>query len=539
MQRSKCSRRSLTSWTSGDRLLQQGWGDDMGEILTSSTAPADLDNFGTHGNYVSGEWGPSVSGRTFIRRDPSDTRATVGTFAESDQSDVDEAVRAARAAQPDWNGVPAPKRGEILFRFGQLLARDKEFVARQVTREMGKVIEESRGDVQEAIDLAFLYAGEGRRLFGETAPSELRDKWAMSVREAIGVAGIITPWNVPVAIPALRLMPALIAGNTVVWKPASDSPSSAVMLVRLLAEAGIPPGVVNLVTGSGNNVGLPLAQHPDVDVIAFTGSTEVGRQVAAAAAAGLKRVTLELGGKNAIAVMADADLDLVVESVVWAAFGTSGQRCTACSRLVVEEPIADRLLARLSDRVSALRLGPGLDTRTQVGPLVNHAAVERVARYVEIGRADGRLVCGGDAPEGDLANGHYVVPTIVDGLGADHVLAQDEVFGPLLTLIRVPDYPAAVEAVNATRYGLSSSIFTTDLHRAFRAMRDFRTGLVYVNGGTIGAETQLPFGGMKETGNGHRDAGRAGLDNFTEWKTLYVDYSGRLQRAQIDNQAPS
>lgn len=490
----------------------------------------------TH-NHIDGVWRPSASGERFSSYDPADRDRALGWFASSDPADVDAAVAAALRAQVGWERVPAPRRGEILFRFADLLANAKESLSRLVTLEMGKVIEESRGDVQEAIDLAYLYAGEGRRLFGETAPSELPDKAAFSVRAPVGVAAIITPWNVPIAIPALRLMPALIAGNAVVWKPSSETPGCAATVVRLLVEAGVPSGVVNLLTGHGDVVGMALAQHPDVDAVAFTGSSAVGRTIAMSAAQALKRVTLELGGKNAIAVMEDADLDLVVESVLWAAYGTTGQRCTACSRLIVVEAIADRLVDRLAERTVALRLGHGLNPSTEVGPLVNEAARRKTERYVELARRDARLVCGGEVPlDGPLARGWFVTPAIVDGVPVGHPLAQDEIFGPVLSVIRVPDYEAAAVAVNSTRYGLSSSIFTNDLRLAWRAMRDFRTGIVYVNGGTIGAETQLPFGGIRDTGNGHRDSGRVGLDNFTEWKTLYVDYSGRLQRAQIDNQ---
>jgi alpha-ketoglutaric semialdehyde dehydrogenase len=489
------------------------------------------------GNVIAGDWQPALNGRTYAKHDPADTRVGLGSYARSDDADVEAAVHAARSAQPAWRAVPAPRRGEILFRFAQLLAAAKEDISRIVTLEMGKVIEESRGDVQEAIDLAYLYAGEGRRLLGETAPSELSDKFTMSVREPVGVVAIITPWNVPVAIPALKLMPALVSGNAVVWKPASDTPGCAAEMVRLLIDAGVPPGVINLVTGFGEEVGASLAQHPGVDAVAFTGSSAVGRQIAAAGGGSLKRVTLELGGKNALAVMADADLDLAVESIIWAAYGTSGQRCTACSRLVVEDTVADKLLDMLAERVSTLRLGPGIDPSTEVGPLVSAAAVAKVERYMDLARHEGRIVVGGDSiASPELAHGHFVKPTIVDGVRADHPLAQEEIFGPLLSVIRVPDYETAAEVVNATAYGLSSGIFTRDLRLAFRALRDFSTGLVYVNSGTIGAETQLPFGGTKDTGNGHRDSGRAGLDNFTEWKTMYVDYSGRLQRAQIDNQ---
>jgi alpha-ketoglutaric semialdehyde dehydrogenase len=495
----------------------------------------------TYGDFIGGEWCSSVTGRTFSSLDPADTRDVVGHFQASSAADVAAAVRAAGEAFPAWRRTPAPRRGEILYRFGSLLLEHKERLARHMTREMGKVLAEARGDVQEGIDIAFLMAGEGRRLFGDTVPSELPDKWAMSIREPLGVAGIITPWNFPIAIPCWKMMPALVAGNTVVWKPASDTPGCAVLLVELMAEAGFPPGVVNLVTGSGGEVGDALVESPDVQVISFTGHTETGQAIAAKAGRRLKRLSLELGGKNGIVVLDDADLGLAVEGIVWSAFGTTGQRCTACSRLIVQAGVADALLELLSARVAGLRLGSGLDPAVDVGPLINAAAVEKVAAYAELGRTRHRLLIGG-AAAGDqpgLEHGHFFQPTIVDGVEPMDRLAQEEIFGPLLSMIRVPDYAAAVTALNQTRYGLSSSIFTNDVGIAFRAMRDFETGIVYINAGTIGAETHLPFGGTKGTGNGHREAGHAALDTFTEWKAIYVDYSGRLQRAQIDNQPGS
>jgi aldehyde dehydrogenase (NAD+) len=381
-------------------------------------------------------------------------------------------------------------------------------------------------------------AGEGRRLFGETVPSELPDKWAMSIREPVGVAGLITPWNFPMAIPCWKLMPALVSGNTVVLKPASDTPHCAVLLVELLDEAGFPAGTVNLVTGSGEQVGMALVESPDVQVISFTGNGETGRRIASMAARRFKRVSLELGGKNGIIVLADADLDLAVDGIVWSAFGTTGQRCTACSRVIVEESVADELVRRLAERADSLRLGPGLDDTTDVGPLINARALEKVAGYAELARDEAEVVTGG-APATDrpgLEYGHFFAPMVVDRVMPMSRLAQEEIFGPLLSIIRVPGYEEAVTVLNQTRYGLSSSIYTRDTNRAFRAMRDLETGIVYVNAGTIGAETHLPFGGMKGTGNGHREAGHAALDTFTEWKSIYVDYSGRLQRAQIDNQ---
>lgn len=500
--------------------------------------PSALADAPSYGNFIDGDWRPSVTGRTFTSLDPADERDVVGCFQASSAADVAAAVQAAGLAYPGWRRTPAPRRGEILYRFGALLVEHKERLARHMTREMGKVLTEARGDVQEGIDICFLMAGEGRRLFGDTVPSELPDKWAMSIREPLGVAGIITPWNFPMAIPCWKMMPALVAGNTVVWKPASDTPGCAVLLVELMAEAGFPAGVVNLVTGSGAEVGEALVESPDVPVLSFTGHTETGRAIAGRAASRLKRLSLELGGKNGIVVLADADLDLAVDGILWSAFGTTGQRCTAASRLIVEERVAEPLLERLAERTLSLRLGSGLDPEVDIGPLINAAALTKVGGYADLARRQHRVVVGGSAARGrsGLEHGHFFEPTIVDGVEPMDRLGQEEVFGPLLSVIRVPDYAAAVVALNQTPYGLSSSIFTADVNLAFRAMRDFETGIVYVNAGTIGAETHLPFGGTKHTGNGHREAGHAALDTFTEWKAIYVDYSGRLQRAQIDNQ---
>jgi alpha-ketoglutaric semialdehyde dehydrogenase len=491
-----------------------------------------------HGNRIGGEWRTANSGMVFESHDPADDRQVLGTFAASDASDVAAAVRAADDALVGWRRTPAPKRGEILYQFGALMTQNKERLARAMTAEMGKVIVEARGDVQEGIDIAYLMAGEGRRLFGDTVPSELPDKWAMSVREPIGVAGLITPWNFPMAIPCWKLMPALISGNTVVLKPSSDTPGCALLLVELLEEAGLPPGVVNVVTGPGEAAGMALVESPDVPVISFTGNGATGKRIAEAAGRRLKRLSLELGGKNAIVVLADADLDLAVEGILWSAFGTTGQRCTACSRVVVQDSVADALVQRLVHRAAALRVGPGADPRTQVGPLINAAAVAKVAGYVDIGRQDGaELLTGGERATGPgLEHGHFFQPTIFDRVDPMCRLGQEEVFGPVLSIIRVADYDRAVTVVNQVRYGLSSSIYTRDANTAFRAMRDLGTGIVYVNAGTIGAETHLPFGGTRQTGNGHREAGHAALDTFTEWKSIYVDFSGRLQRAQIDNQ---
>ena len=487
--------------------------------------------------FIAGEWVDSISGQTFESVNPADRRDVVGRFQAGTNADAGMAIRAAEMAFPRWKATPAPKRGEILYAFAELMRDNKERLSRAMTREMGKVLAEARGDVQEGIDIAYLMAGEGRRMFGDTVPSELPDKWAMSIRAPIGIVGIITPWNFPVAIPCWKMMPALVAGNTVVFKPASDTPHCATLVVELMEQAGFPAGVVNLVTGGGAEVGNAIVDSPDVKVISFTGHTSTGKSISERAAKRLKRVSLELGGKNAVVVMRDADLDLATDGILWSAFGTTGQRCTACSRVIVERPVVEPLLEKLEARAKKLRLGSGLNENVDVGPLINPAAVEKVGSYVDIGRSEGELVLGGAAAtDGDLQYGNFFSPTIFSGVMPMDRIAQEEIFGPVLSVIPVDDYEGAVTALNQTRYGLSSAIFTRDANTAFRAMRDFETGIVYVNAGTTGAETHLPFGGWKETGNGHREAGHAALDSFTEWKSIYVDFSGRLQRAQIDNQ---
>jgi len=486
--------------------------------------------------YIDGEWVDAQSGETFESVNPA-TGEVVGVFAKGGEADADRAVAAARRAFERWRKVPAPRRAEILFRAAELILRSKEDLARKMTQEMGKVLAEARGDVQEGIDMTYFIAGEGRRLYGYTTPAEMPDKAAMAVRAPIGVVAAITPWNFPFAIPTWKIIPALVAGNTVVFKPASDTPWLAYEFVRILEEAGLPRGVINLVYGPGSTAGERLIRHPDVDLISFTGSSEMGRHVAQAAGADLKRVHLELGGKNAVIVMDDADLDLAVEGILWSAFGTTGQRCTAGSRVIVHRAVRDRLVDELAQRAAKLRLGNGLDPDTDVGPLINRAAVEKVHGYVEIGRQEGAtlLVGGEPATDGDLARGNFYKPTLFVDVQPNMRIAQEEIFGPVLSVITVDDFDEAVRVNNSVAYGLSSAIFTRDVQKAFRAMRDLDTGIVYVNHGTIGAEVHLPFGGTKATGNGHREAGAAALEVYSEWKALYVDFSGRLQRAQIDD----
>jgi aldehyde dehydrogenase (NAD+) len=457
-------------------------------------------------------------------------------FERGTAEDVDRAVERAKAAFEEWRLVPAPKRGEMLFRFARLVEDHKDELALLMSREMGKVLPEAGGDVQEAIDMSLYMAGEGRRLWGQTTPSELRDKFNMSVRMPIGVVGVITPWNFPIAIPSWKITPALVCGNTVVFKPATDTPLLGERFVELLAEAGVPAGVVNIVHGSGGDVGNRIVRHPDVPVISLTGSRETGVEVTRNAAEFLKHVHLELGGKNAIVVLDDADLDLAVEGILWSAFGTSGQRCTAASRVIAQEGVYDALQSKLVAAAERLRLGPGWERDTDVGPVINKRALEKIDSYTQIGKDEGaKLLTGGEVATGNgLDKGFFYTPTIFGEVDPQMRIAQEEIFGPTTALIRVRDFDEAIRVSNGIRYGLSSSIYTRDVNKAFRAMRDLVAGITYVNAGTIGAEVHLPFGGTKETGNGHREAGQAALDFFTEWKAIYVDYSGRLQKAQID-----
>jgi acyl-CoA reductase-like NAD-dependent aldehyde dehydrogenase len=486
-------------------------------------------------NYINGKWVDAIDGVEFDRRNPA-TGELIGTFAKSTEADVNAAVQAAHDAFQRWRLYPAPKRGEILYRVGQILIERKEELAREMTEEMGKVLQETRGDVQEGIDMTFYMAGEGRRLWGQTTPSELPSKWNMSVRKPLGVVGVITPWNFPNAIPTWKIMPALVTGNTVVFKPASYTPRSAIRLVEIFEEAGLPPGVLNLVTGGGDTVGGILIKHPDVALISFTGSTGTGQQVAVEGARLMKRVSLEMGGKNAIIVMDDANLDLAVDGILWSAFGTTGQRCTAASRVIAHRAIQRQLVDRLATRAGGMRLGYGLDATVDVGPIVSEGQLERVHSYVQIGQREGaEIVTGGRiSREGELAQGHFYEPTVFNNVQPNMRIAQEEIFGPVTAVIPVSSLDEAINVANGVQYGLSASIFTNNVNNAFKAMQDIDTGILYVNAGTIGAEIHLPFGGTKATGNGHREAGQAALDIFTEWQSIYVDYSGRLQRAQID-----
>jgi aldehyde dehydrogenase (NAD+) len=490
----------------------------------------------TYSNFIDGAWVPSVSGHVFENRNPANPDDLIGLFQRSTKVDALAAVDAARRAYEHWRLVPAPRRAEVLFRAAQLIAERKEMLARDMTREMGKILDEARGDVQEAIDMTYFIAGEGRRQYGQTVPSELRDKFAMSIRQPLGVCAIITPWNFPMAIPSWKIIPALVCGNTVVFKPATLTPLSALNFVRILEEAGVPKGVVNLVTGGGEQVGDVLTHHEAVRVVSFTGSTEVGRTVSEKAAPSFKKVHLEMGGKNVIMVMDDANLELAVDGCLWGGFGTTGQRCTAASRVVVHERVYRKFVEAFVARAGALRVGDGLDPATEMGPLVSEAQRQTVERYVAIGKQEGaRLACGGrPLAAGPGQNGYFFEPTVFADVHPSMRIAQEEIFGPVVSVMPCASFEEAIEIGNGVQYGLSAAIYTQDLNRAFTAMRDLYTGIFYVNAPTIGAEVHLPFGGTKATGNGHREAGTAALDVFSEWKSVYVDFSGRLQRAQID-----
>ena len=487
-------------------------------------------------NYINGKWVDAKSGKTFENRNPANWDDLIGVFPKSGPEDVEEAVKAARKAYQSWRLVPPPKRADIIKKAADLLVQRKEEIAREMTREMGKILLETRGDVQEGIDTGYYAAGEGRRLFSYTTTSELPNKFAMAVRLPVGVAGVITPWNFPMAIPTWKIFPALVAGNTVVFKPASDTPKTATTLVQILEEAGIPEGVVNLVHGGGTDVGMAIVKHPDVDLISFTGSTAVGKIISKEASDTLKRVSLEMGGKNAQIVLEDANLELALDGVLWGAFGTAGQRCTATSRLILHEAIYDQFIEMLVERVKKLKVGNGLDESTEMGPVINEAQLNKIHQYVEIGKQEGaKLLIGGHRlTGGEYDKGWFYAPTIFVDVHPKMRIAQEEIFGPVLSVIKVKSFEEAIEVINDSTYGLSSSIYTRDVNKAFKAIRDIQAGITYINAPTIGAETHLPFGGVKQTGNGHREGGWTVFDFFTEIKTVYVDYSDKLQRAQID-----
>lgn len=487
-------------------------------------------------NYVNGTWVSPLSGKYFENISPADKNDIIGEFPESGIDDVNEAVKAAKIAFKTWKNIPAPKRGDMLRKAGDIFSRRKKELAKIMTREMGKPTFETEGDVQEAIDTCYYAASETRRLFGYTVPSEMNDKQNMSFRTPVGICGIITAWNFPIAVPSWKIIPAIAAGNTVVFKPSKDAPHSGVIFAEILEEAGIPKGVFNVVFGKGS-MGNMIVEHPDVDLIGFTGSTEVGKSIAGTCGKLNKKCSLEMGGKNAQIVMPDANFEIALEGVLWGAFGTTGQRCTATSRLILHKDIYDEFLNLLIEKAKKLRLGDGLKDGTDVGPVIHESALNKVESYVEIGKNEGaRLVLGGKKPEDqNLPEGNFFEPTIFADVTRDMRLFQEEIFGPVLSVIKADDYDHAIELQNAVDFGLSSAIYTKDVNLAFRAMKEIEAGITYINAPTIGAEAHMPFGGVKGTGNGHREGGWTVFDIFTEWKTVYVDFSDKLQRAQIDN----
>ena len=502
--------------------------------------PADLSSTQSRvfKNFIDGEWVESSTGETFENRNPADTRDLVGIFQKSNRADVNAAVDAAKRAFAKWRLVPAPRRAEIVFRAAEILIERKEDYARDMTREMGKVLAETRGDVQEAIDAAYYNAGEGRRMFGPTVPSEMPNKFAMAVRQPIGVCGMITPWNFPMAIPSWKLLPAIVCGNTCVIKPAQDTPLSTFNLVRALTDAGLPKGVINIVSGFGAEVGTPLAEHPDVRAVSLTGSSAVGKIIGGIAAQSFKHCSLELGGKNPMIVLDDANLDLAIEGALWGAFGTTGQRCTATSRIILQKRIYAEFVDRLVDRAKKLKVGNGLDETVQMGPAINQKQLQTDLEYVEIGKNEGaKLVCGGHRlDKGDYQYGWFMEPTIFIDVDRKMRIGQEEIFGPVVSIIPCDGMEDAVEIANGIEYGLSSAIYTKDVNKAFAAIRDLYAGITYINAPTIGAEVHLPFGGTKATGNGHREGGIGAIEFYTEWKSVYVDYSDKLQKAQIDRE---
>jgi alpha-ketoglutaric semialdehyde dehydrogenase len=488
-------------------------------------------------NFINGEFVEARGGKGIENRNPANTDELVGMFPASTAADMTAAVDAAKAAYPKWRLMPAPKRAEILYRAAEILIKRKEQYSEDMTREMGKVLAETRGDVQEAIDMTYLMAGEGRRQFGQTTPSELPNKFAMSVRTPIGVTGLITPWNFPMAIPSWKIAPALVTGNTVVIKPAEDTPLSTYNFAQVLKEAGLPDGVLNVVYGEGPVVGAALLSNPDVNLVSFTGSTEVGRIVSVACAPTFKKCHLEMGGKNIIIVMDDANLDLAVDGAVWGGFGTTGQRCTAASRVAVHKKVYAEFVEKFVARVKALKVGDGLNPATDMGPCINEQQLKTVMSYVEIGKNENaKLAAGGHRLEsGAHAKGWFHEPTVFVDCEPGMRICQEEIFGPVVSVMPFDSFEEALRIANGVNYGLSAAIYTRNVNNAFVAQRDIETGIVYVNAPTIGAETHLPFGGIKNTGNGHRESGEAALDFYSEWKSIYIDYSDRLQRAQIDN----
>jgi methylmalonic acid semialdehyde dehydrogenase len=481
----------------------------------------------TYQNYIGGQWVESASGRTYQITNPALKSSVVGQFQVSTPEDALQAVAAAQEALRGWADTPAPVRAQVLYRALDLLGKRADEIARTITTEEGKPLADAQGEVKRAMNIIEYAAGEGRRMFGYTTPSELPSTVAYTVRRPLGVVAIITPWNFPIAIPAWKIAPALICGNTLVFKPASSTPLSAVKLVEVFAEAGLPPGVLNLITGPGASVGNAIVESPQVNGISFTGSTEIGTDIYARGARLLKKVQCEMGGKNAVILLADADLDKALGGIVQGAFGSTGQRCTATSRAIVEEPIYDQFMEQLLDRASKLKIGNGLDSDVDVSPLSNESQLQKVLEYIGIGAEEGaRLAYGGHALTGGIYDeGYYVEPTVFTEVTPQMRIAQEEIFGPVLTVFKAKDLEDAVQISNNVKFGLSSSVYTKDLPRAFKYINTVEAGMVHVNAPTLGGEVHLPFGGMKSSGVGQREQGTEAVDFFSEVITVYIDYA--------------
>ncbi len=485
-------------------------------------------------NFINGRWVESRSPRSSERRNPANLDEVIGLAPLSTREETREAIAAAREAFPSWRDTPAPARGRVIAKAALVMEQQKDELARLMTREEGKTLKDSLGEVQKSINILEFMAGEARRIGGETLPSELPKNFAYTLKQPLGVVAAITPWNFPVSIPVWKIAPALIAGNTVVFKPATLTPFTGAKVVQIFEQAGVPAGVLNMVVGSGGEVGDELLQHPDVRALSFTGSNEVGSELYAQGARRMKKCQCEMGGKNPLVILADADLPLAVESAVFGAFASTGQRCTATSRVVVEEPVADQFVKLLVERAGKLRVGNGLEPGVDMGPAVDEGQLKTDLHYIEVGKKEAKLLLGGERLSGNgYDRGYFVAPTIFDRVTADSTIAQDEIFGPVLSVIRARDFDEALRMANSVRYGLSSSLYTNDAAKIFEFIDRIETGITHINSPTVGGEAHLPFGGMKATGVGLREMGRVAVDFYTELKTVYIDYTGRKRESNV------